>query len=127
MTTWDIIRNYMALTDEEMEAIVPTIDDPSNGISFEPNCRDSFDEFSFSLHATEVSHLVTCFYIEIRVLIFFRRRTNTRYSSIIPNSGSYSRVHLREVASIISFSRTTATRIRRSLCTIWLTFVFTLR
>lgn len=45
----------MALTDEEMEATVPTIDDPSNGIIFEPNCRDSFDEFLFFLHATEVS------------------------------------------------------------------------
>ncbi len=54
MTTWDIIQNYMALTDEEMEAIVPTIDDPSNGIGFEHNCHKSFDSFKFSLTATEV-------------------------------------------------------------------------
>ncbi|KAK0442443.1 hypothetical protein EV421DRAFT_1904213 [Armillaria borealis] len=59
MTTWDIVRNYMALTDEEMEAIVPIIDDPNNGIGFEPNCHDSFDEFLFSLHPMETPNEYT--------------------------------------------------------------------
>ncbi|KAK0188349.1 hypothetical protein F5146DRAFT_1054828 [Armillaria mellea] len=59
MTTWDIVRNYMALTDEEMERIVPTIDDPSNGIGFEHYCHSAFDCFMFSLHPTEAPNAYT--------------------------------------------------------------------
>ncbi|KAG7447696.1 uncharacterized protein BT62DRAFT_789088 [Guyanagaster necrorhizus] len=59
MTTWDIVRNYMALTDEEMEVIVPIIDDPSNGIGLEHYCRTSLDAFLFSLHATETPNEYT--------------------------------------------------------------------
>ncbi|KAK0224420.1 hypothetical protein EDD85DRAFT_241556 [Armillaria nabsnona] len=43
----------MALTDKEMERIIPTIDDPSNGIGFKHYCHSAFDHFMFSLHPTE--------------------------------------------------------------------------
>ncbi|KAK0215096.1 hypothetical protein IW262DRAFT_263539 [Armillaria fumosa] len=59
MTTRDIIRNYMAFTDEEMETIALNINDPSNGIGFERNCHISFDSFKFSLIATEVPNEYT--------------------------------------------------------------------
>ncbi|PBK61503.1 hypothetical protein ARMSODRAFT_1025633 [Armillaria solidipes] len=54
MTTRDIVRNYLALDDEEMKAFVATIDDPSNGIGFELVTRHQFDKFKFSLHSTDV-------------------------------------------------------------------------
>ncbi|KAK0452759.1 uncharacterized protein EV420DRAFT_1558299 [Desarmillaria tabescens] len=50
------IQILRALTGSEMDAIFNTIaiDDPSNGIGFEHNCGTSFEQFMFSLQATEV-------------------------------------------------------------------------
>ncbi|PBL00068.1 hypothetical protein ARMGADRAFT_1074882 [Armillaria gallica] len=57
--TLDIVRNFMALTDKEMERIVPTIDDPGNGIGFEHYCHSAFNRFMFSLHPTEAPNEYT--------------------------------------------------------------------
>ena len=54
LRTFDILRNYAAMPVESIEDIARIIDDPSNGMMLQIDARDGFDEFLWSLKATDV-------------------------------------------------------------------------
>ena len=64
LTTFDILRHYAALPDGHMEDIVNIIDDVSNGLLLELHSHRCFDNFWWSLKATDV-----CFILSIVRLI----------------------------------------------------------
>jgi hypothetical protein len=51
LTTFDILRHYASLpvTIIEIEDIAKIIDDPSNGMTLEPNVHVGFDDYDWSL------------------------------------------------------------------------------
>ncbi|PBL00066.1 hypothetical protein ARMGADRAFT_1074881 [Armillaria gallica] len=101
MTTWDIIRNYMALTDEEMEAIVPTIDDP---ISSSPSTVTEIpNEYTIQLHHPKFRHVFPVLPVggrEHRVV--FKDYSNSDPPIPLPNT-AYLRLHA-AIAGILSMS-----------------------
>ncbi|KAK0244967.1 hypothetical protein EDD85DRAFT_1016214 [Armillaria nabsnona] len=102
MITWDIVRNYLTLNDEEMEALVATIDDPSNGIGFELVTHHQFDKFKFSLHATDHFRLLVPPTGGSQHRVVFKDYSNSDPSIPLPNP-TYLRLHA-AVAGILHMS-----------------------
>ncbi len=99
-----------------MEALVATIDDPSNGIGFELVTHHQFDKYKFSLHATDVSTINS-----IHTHIYAASRS--RMCTLLKRTGIFVSWCLPSgVTNIVLYSETTATQILPLLCQTRFTF-----
>lgn len=54
MSTLDILAHYMAISHEEIIAIIQYIDSPANGIAMQSDYHDFFDDFDLCLIPADV-------------------------------------------------------------------------